>query len=86
MFRNLMISRMDTQDLAVLLPHMIKRHVQRGQVLIAQGAKVETVAFPTSAHIANTITFRDGRSAETFIMGIEGATGVAPFLADAPCA
>ena len=85
MFRNRTLSTMDPQDLAVLMPHLSERRVQRGQVLIVQGERVETVAFPVSAHVANTVTFADGRTAETFILGTEGATGVAPFLADAPC-
>ncbi len=86
MLRNLTLSAMASTDLACLLPDISERQVARGEVLIDQGTHVETVAFLASALVVNTVTFKDGRTAETFDMGIEGVTGLAPFLADAPCA
>jgi len=77
---------MDQADLDCLLPDMSERHVARGNILIGQGSPVETVAFLASALVVNTVTFKDGRTAETFDMGTEGVTGLAAFLADAPCA
>lgn len=85
MLENQTIARMCEADLAALLPHLSERRVDRGEVLIEQGARVETVHFPTTAYLANTISFRDGRSSETFIMGAEGVSGLPPLLADAPC-
>lgn len=86
MFQNLTLAGLHQDDLDALTPHLSERRVARGDVLIAQGALVEQVHFPTTAYLANTVTFSDGRSAETFVMGVEGVSGLAPFLADAPCA
>lgn len=86
MLRNLTLSAMNPADLAALIPHLTERHVQKGDVLISQGALVETVGFPSTAFLTNTVSFSDGRSAETFVMGVEGVTGLAPFLAERPCA
>lgn len=85
MLRNHTIAGMRDSDLAALIPWLTERRVDRGEVLIEQGAMVETVHFPTTAYLANTVTFSDGRSAETFIMGVEGVSALPPFLADAPC-
>lgn len=86
MHQNLTLASMHEADIAALMPFLSERFVNRGDVLTEQGAMVEDVYFPTSAFLANTVTFADGRSAETFVMGLEGVSGLAPFLADAPCA
>lgn len=86
MHQNLTLASMHEADLTALTPFFSERFVSRGDVLTEQGAMVENVYFPTSAYLANTVTFGDGRSTETFVMGSEGVTGLAPFLADAPCA
>lgn len=86
MLRNLTLAAMCEADLAFLSPHLTSCRVERGEVLTAQGADVEAVFFPTTAHLANTVTFSDGRWAETFIMGVEGVSALAPFLAGSPCA
>jgi CRP-like cAMP-binding protein len=83
MFRNLTLAIMHQTDIAALEPFISEREVVRGETLIDQGAWVETVAFLASASVINTITFRDGRTAETFDMGAEGVTGLSPFLANA---
>ena len=85
MLRNQTLAAMQGADLAALLPWLTERQVDRGEILVEQGAAIETVYFPSSAYLANTVSFSDGRSAETFIMGIEGVAGLPPFLADAPC-
>jgi len=86
MLRNNTIAAMADADLAALLPYLVERRVARGEVLIEQGAEVDTIYFPTTAYLANTVTFSDGRSAETFVMGVEGVSALPPFLAAAPCA
>lgn len=86
MLRNLTLSAMHPDDLAALLPDLSEHRVERGDVLNRQGEVVEHVYFPTTAYLANTLTFRDGRSAETFSMGLEGVSGLAPFMADTVCA
>lgn len=86
MLRNRTLAAMNRDDLAALIPHLTECHLSRGEMLTPQGSKVAHVYFPTTARIANTVTFSDGRSAETFVMGVEGVSGLAPFLADVPCA
>jgi CRP-like cAMP-binding protein len=86
MFRNHTLAALQGADLAELRPHLHERLVERGEVLTAQGAEVERIFFPTTAYLANMVTFSDGRSAETFVMGAEGVSGLAAFLARQPCA
>lgn len=83
---NLTLESLSEADLAVLRPHLVKRQLERGAVLTPQGCEVEHVYFPTTAYISNTVAFRDGRSAQIFVMGVEGVSGLAAFLADEPCA
>lgn len=82
MLRNHTLSAMDTADLAALLPHLAEDHVERGTLLTVQGGTVDQLYFPTTAFLAHTVSFEDGRSALTFIMGAEGVSGLAPFLAE----
>lgn len=83
MLRNHTIAGMRDADFAALVPWLTERRVDRGEILVEQGAMVDTVHFPTTAYLANTVTF--SRSAETFIMGVEGVSALPPFLAEAPC-
>jgi len=85
MLKNHTLAAMRGEDLAALLPFLAERRVNRGETLVEQGGAVETVYFPTTAYLANTITFSDGRSAETFVMGVEGVSALPAFLAEAPC-
>lgn len=82
---NLTIAAMAESDLAALTPHLSKVSLERGAVLTHQGTRVNYVYFPTTAHLANLVTYADGRVAEVFVMGLEGVSGLAPFLADLPC-
>jgi CRP-like cAMP-binding protein len=84
MFANRTLAAMDADDLASLLPYLTERRVDRDSVLSQQGEKIRDVYFPTTARLRNTVTFLDGRAAETFIIGSEGVSGLSPFLADTP--
>ena len=86
MLRNQTLSAMPPDVIGRIFPSLTQREASRGEVLIAQGDTVKTVAFPATASVRNVVTFSDGRSAETFVTGVEGVTGLIPFLADAPCA
>lgn len=86
MLRNLTLAAMHPDDLSALRPYLFERDIEAGTVLIGQGDYVETVYFPTTANLSNIVTFQDGRSAETFVMGAEGVAALVPFLADTPCA
>lgn len=84
--KNKFLSAMPPEDLAAMLPRMREVDLRKGQVLIEQESAVEEVHFPLSAQLCNLIVFTDGRSVETAVVGSEGMSGLAPFLADAPCA
>lgn len=84
--RNKFLSAIAPEDLAAMLPRMREVDLRKGQVLIEQESAVEEVHFPLSAQLCNLTIFTDGRSVETAVVGSEGMSGLAPFLADAPCA
>lgn len=84
--RNKFLSAIAPEDLAAMLPRMRELELRKGQVLIEQEAGVEEIHFPLSAQLCNLTIFSDGRSVETAVVGSEGMSGLAPFLADAPCA
>lgn len=84
--KNKFLSAIAPEDLAAMLPRMREVELRKGQVLIEQEAAVEEVHFPLSAQLCNLTILTDGRSVETAVVGSEGMSGLAPFLADAPCA
>lgn len=86
MLRNHTLAALAPDDRPALYPHLAQRSVGRGEVLTSQGETVDDVYFPASAYLANIVTFRDGSSAEAFVMGCEGVSGLAAFLAELPCA
>ena len=86
MFRNHTLAALQDTDLAALLPHLAQLNVERGAILTDQGGEIENIYFPTTAYLSNAVTFSDGRSAQTFVMGVEGVSGLAAFLAEAPSA
>ncbi len=85
MLLNSTLAALKADDMAALYPHIVERHRTRGEVLTPQGGAVDTVYFPATAQIANVLRLSDGRSSESFLMGSEGVTGLAAFLADEPC-
>jgi hypothetical protein len=56
------------------------------QIMVDQGAPVLEVHFPIDCQFANVIRFPDGGAIETAVIGNEGVTGLAPFMADRGCA
>jgi CRP-like cAMP-binding protein len=82
MVRNLTLAAMGDDDLAALLPDLSLQTVSRGSMLIVQGVEVDTLYFPATAYLANLVTFQDGGRAMSFVMGAEGVSGLAPFMAD----
>jgi CRP-like cAMP-binding protein len=85
MLRNHTLSAMQPCDLAALRADLSCRIVERGDILTPQGEKVTDVYFPTTAHLSNVVHFRDGQAPRPFLMGVEGVSGLAAFLADEPC-
>lgn len=85
-YENQFLARLAPADLAALAPHLTEAVVAKGQVLIEQGGPVDRLHFPDTAELSNLTVFSDGRGVETAVVGIEGLSGLAAFLADAPCA
>jgi len=84
-YRNHLLALMAPDDLAVLRPHLERMTVEKGQLLTSQALPVTDVYFPETAYLANVMRFSDGRTVETSTVGCEGVSGLAAFLADAPC-
>jgi CRP-like cAMP-binding protein len=82
---NTLLDRMDPDVLAALTPHLQPREVANDQVLIDQDAPVVELHFPTTAVLSNDMTFADGSAVETAVVGNDGVSGLAAFLADARC-
>lgn len=56
------------------------------QIVIDQGGPVDDVYFPIDAQFANLTRFADGQAIETAVIGNEGITGLAAFMANRNCA
>lgn len=88
------LAQPDNHFLAALEPHeaaevrsLLRRVVIKiGTIIVNQGAPVSHVYLPIDAQFANLIRFSDGTTVETTVVGHEGLTGLAPFLADRPSA
>lgn len=83
---NWFIASLDEDDAVALRPLLRRVSVTMDQIVVDQGAVVEHVHFPIDAQFANLIRFPDGSTVETAVVGSEGLTGLAPFMADRPSA
>ena len=82
---NRFIAALDPEDAAALRPLLRRAQLRLEQVVIEQDGPVREVHFPIDAQFANLIRFTDGSTVETAVIGFEGLTGLAPFMADRPC-
>lgn len=83
---NRFIAALDVEDRAALRPLLRRVSVTAEQIVVDQGAAVTEVHFPIDCQFANLIRFPDGGAIETAVIGDEGVTGLAPFMADRGCA
>lgn len=84
-YGNHFLDTLEPDDAAALGPHLRALEVEAGQTLIVQDTEVAEVHFPADAQLANLVRFADGRAIETAMVGREGLSGLAPFMADLPC-
>lgn len=84
-FRNQVLATLSAKDRMELLPHLVPLTLAKGEILTEQDSPVDQVYFPETADLANVMTFPDGRAVETSTVGSEGVSGLAAFLAEAPC-
>lgn len=83
---NLFIDGLDKGDRDALAPLLTPMEIVTGAALIDQGAPVVTVHFPTTAYLTNITLTPAGRRLQTALIGAEGMSGLAPFMADVDCA
>lgn len=83
---NGLLESIDEADQVALEPHLRRMIVEKDQVLIEQDVRVREVHFPVATELSNVMAFSDGRVVEISTVGSEGVSGLAAFLAEAPCA
>ena len=83
---NGLLESIDEADQIALEPHLRRITVEKDQVLIEQDTRVREVHFPVGTELSNVMAFSDGRVVEISTVGSEGVSGLAAFLAEAPCA
>lgn len=81
---NRFIAALEDADALALRPLLRRVTVTPEQIMVVQGASVTEVHFPIDCQFANLIRFPDGGAIETAVIGDEGVTGLAPFMADRP--
>lgn len=82
---NRFLAGLTPDDRAALRPALRRVRVGLDEVVIPQGAPVAEVHFPIDAQFANAVRFSGGAMVETAVIGFEGLTGLAPFMADQFC-
>ncbi len=85
-YENRFIAALEPEEAQALRPLLRRVTVSAEQIMVDQGAPVTEVHFPIDAQFANLICFQDGSAIETAVIGNEGVTGLAPFMADRGCA
>lgn len=74
--RNRLLGALPSAARAELAPFADRTPLQRGMVLHRAGDAIEHLYFPVDALISVTLTMRDGRTAETGIVGCREMVGV----------
>ncbi|WP_374274206.1 Crp/Fnr family transcriptional regulator [Brevundimonas sp.] len=85
-FGNRFLDALSLEDRQALTPRLRAAFLETDQIIIDQGSRVSEVHFPIDAQLANQVRFPDGRAIETAVVGREGLSGLAPFMADTVCA
>jgi len=84
-YGNHFLDALDPDDEAALRPHLRRIEVEEGRTLIEQDGPIHEVHFPADAQLVNLVRFSDGTAIETSVVGCEGLSGLAPFMARQPC-
>lgn len=83
---NYFLDALEPADGRAVLDILRPVELKDGERLIAQDALVTTIHFPLRARLSNITTSPDGAHLETAVVGREGLSGLAPFMADVPSA
>lgn len=84
-YGNRFLDALEPADEAALRPHLRRVEVETGRTLIAQDGPIPELHFPVDAQLVNLVRFSDGAAIETSVVGCEGLSGLAPFMAGQPC-
>ena len=84
-YGNHFLDTLEPADEAALRPHLRRVEIEAGHVLIEQDGPIPEVHFPTTAQLVNLVRFSDGTAVETAVVGREGLSGLAPFMACQRC-
>ena len=84
-YGNHFLDTLDPADEGALRPHLRRVEVEAGRRLIEQDGPIPEVHFPVDAQLVNLVRFSDGSAIETAVIGREGLSGLAPFMAGQPC-
>lgn len=83
---NHFLDTLASEDREAVLRNAVEVELSVGQAVIEQGEVVITVHFPTGARLANITHDDTGEQLQTAVVGTEGLSGLAPFMAASPCA
>lgn len=86
MYRNRVLRSLIDSDRAALQSHLRKVVLRTGEELIRENTQVETVHFPETAILTNSVSVSDGHVVETSTLGFESVSGLIPSLVHAPAA
>lgn len=84
-YGNRFLDALEPDDEAALRPHLRRAEVEAGRILIEQDGPIPELHFPVDAQLVNLVRFSDGGAIETSVVGCEGLSGLAPFMAGQPC-
>ncbi|MBU1272746.1 MAG: Crp/Fnr family transcriptional regulator [Alphaproteobacteria bacterium] len=84
-YGNHFLDTLTPEDEAALRPHLRATEVEAGRTLIEQDGPIPELHFPVTAQLVNLVRFSDGSGVETAVIGREGLSGLAPFMAGLDC-
>ena len=84
-YGNHFLDALEPADEAALRPHLRREEVEEGRTLIEQDGPISELHLPVDAQLVNLVRFSDGSAIETSVVGCEGLSGLAPFMACQPC-
>ncbi|MDY6925430.1 MAG: Crp/Fnr family transcriptional regulator [Pseudomonadota bacterium] len=84
-YGNHFLDTLTPDDEAALRPHLRTMEVAAGRTLIEQDGPIPELHFPVTAQLVNLVRFSDGSAVETAVIGREGLSGLAPFMAGLDC-
>lgn len=80
---NRILAALTPEESRILLPQLEAIPLVPGRVVQEEGEPIEWLLFPTSGVISLIARLSDGRAIESTAVGIEGASGIPAFLANA---